>query len=370
MAKSKATNILTEDSRAPQREKSWKSPKGASLCALSWATKPPIPMERSITRLPGRPGSLSETSLFPSGKDGAERTSATEGGKERRTSTVFIGETLSRVGDPFSPEQQNIENLGVFQRELPKNVYAAVILVYLNGETASEGFVRVIRSVSVPLVLCTVAQVTLAAYLRAGVLEVQGDLAPDCTETTWWLRCVALFAFVGLCVQHMIMTLQMHQWLELFPRSSSHAQLQLQKFISKDASTRHVVHRPVTGITVCERVAFYTFVLCPLLLSTCFTLWAGSGAVLRSGSDFDLVLNNVAAIFVLDLDDYAYLLLLPQTIRNATEGLPPLNRGVEEGGMCWAMMRSFGINFYSWIVLAVILAIEWPTFYAWCGSLE
>ena len=33
-------------------------------------------------------------------------------------------------------------------------------------------------------------------------------------------------------------------------------------------------------------------------------------------------LNSVAAVFVVELDNYAYLLLLPPTIRNKTEGLP------------------------------------------------
>lgn len=141
--------------------------------------------------------------------------------------------------------------------------------------------------------------------------------------------------------------------------------LRLQKYESNH-KMRHAVHRPVTGITPVARFAIYALVLLPFFAATCFNLWAGAGAVLRSGNDFDLVLNNVAAIFVLDLDDYAYALLLPQTIRNATEGLPPLNRADKEGA--WrANFRAFTINFYSWLLTIVILAIDVPVYYAWCG---
>ena len=45
------------------------------------------------------------------------------------------------------------------------------------------------------------------------------------------------------------------------------------------------------------------FLVAPLLLV------AGSGAVLRSGNNFDLVLNTLAGIFILEVDEYACALL-------------------------------------------------------------
>ena len=45
------------------------------------------------------------------------------------------------------------------------------------------------------------------------------------------------------------------------------------------------------------------FLVAPLLLV------AGSGAVLRSGNNFDLVLNTLAGIFILEVDEYACSLL-------------------------------------------------------------
>lgn len=129
------------------------------------------------------------------------------------------GEQLVKVDLPFSPERNNFVRVGVYQRELPRNVYAAVILVYLNSESTSAGLCRVLQQAIVPLVLTITAQVTLASYLRLGVLGVQGDLAPDCAATTWWLKAVALFAFVGLAVQHIMQIVQMHQWLDMFKSS-------------------------------------------------------------------------------------------------------------------------------------------------------
>ena len=83
---------------------------------------------------------------------------------------------------------------------MPPTVFSAVILEYLCEPTAFGGFCEMLRSAFLPLVLSVVAQFVFAAYLRLGVLEVQGDLAEDCTYTSFPLRCIAMFAFVGYIV--------------------------------------------------------------------------------------------------------------------------------------------------------------------------
>ena len=72
-------------------------------------------------------------------------------------------------------------------------------------------------------------------------------------------------------------------------------------------------------------------------------LFGGSGAVLRSGNDFDLVLNSVAAIFVLDIDDHAYALLVPTSSRMLVSRLPSLT--IDPGGGGGALLRAFGLDF-------------------------
>ena len=77
--------------------------------------------------------------------------------------------------------------------------------------------------------------------------------------------------------------------------------------------------RPLTGITKWERAAFYLCVLLPKLGIAAAVAEAGAGAVLRSGNNFDLVLNALAATFIIEFDEWAYGMLIPSALRNLCE---------------------------------------------------
>ena len=79
----------------------------------------------------------------------------------------------------------------------------------------------------------------------------------------------------------------------------------------------------MTGITPFARGVFYVFVLAPKALLALWLGLAGSGLVLRSESNYDLVLNAVAAGFVLDLDEVAHRVFLPRMKKNMAK-CPPL----------------------------------------------
>ena len=40
-------------------------------------------------------------------------------------------ETIVEIGAPFNPEARNVELFGIYQRNMPRTVYSAVILDYL-----------------------------------------------------------------------------------------------------------------------------------------------------------------------------------------------------------------------------------------------
>ena len=56
-------------------------------------------------------------------------------------------------------------------------------------------------------------------------------------------------------------------------------------------------------------------------------LLAGAGAGLRSADDFGLVLNAVAATFILQIDDAIYLLLVPDASRKMAAAMPAGDAG-------------------------------------------
>ena len=166
-----------------------------------------------------------------------------------------------------------------------------------------------------------------------------------------------------MALRHAIDVLNMHLWLNMFHTSNKHEGLMLQKYRDKLQNTHH---RPTTGITRGARAFFYLFALLPELVTTVFVLVAGSGAVLRSANRFDLVLNSVAAVFVLELDNAFYLLLIPQSARNGTEGIPPLNKAGGEGGGCKGGLRQWGIVFWPWLVFATVVVLDVPLYQGWC----
>ena len=58
---------------------------------------------------------------------------------------------------------------------------------------------------------------------------------------------------------------------------------------------------------------------------------------------------------MLELDDIAYALFLSRTAKNITEGMPPLNEGMEEGGKVKECGRFCGFAFLLWLVLGAVI---------------
>ena len=136
-----------------------------------------------------------------------------------------------------------------------------------------------------------------------------------------------------------------------------------------DRSVGHLVVRPAKGSTLTnlERTLMYVLVIIPCLLATLFVGWCGSGALLRASNDVDLVLNSVAATFVVDLDSYAYLLLIPPTIRNKSDNIPPLNLAKGEGKRFG--LRKHVIKYYSWYMSLVIIFFSIVVYHVWCSPM-
>ena len=328
--------------------------------------------------------------------DGGDGGNGGDGGDESKVSVVQVdsskvligGAELCPVGEPFNPAELKQENgeAGNFQRVLPQSIYSAFLLTWLNSDTFSGAIGQSLLFTLLPLVATVGAQIILAYYLLLAVKDVDGDLAPDCAGTPFLLQAVALTAFVALIVQEATQVLDMHLWLHMFKSADVHELMKLQKYKEKievptswstkdmtlqadgevtfdKMKTLEVIsHRPTTGLTRCERAVMYLLVLLPNLAITGLVMAAGSGAVLRSSNRFDLVLNTVAAIFVIELDDIFYFLLLPHSTRAYLEDTPPLSRTAGGTGACQAMV----VTLWPWVLTGLIVLLDWPLYQAWC----
>ena len=120
---------------------------------------------------------------------------------------------------------------------LPESVYGAVIVGHLIIDWYEEPdhekmsfFSELLKGMGnrfkhlsaflffdLPLILTwlvtVIVQFSLAFCLHESVVHVHGDLAADCTSTNWWLKVVALGAFVALVLDAVTTTYDMHLWL-------------------------------------------------------------------------------------------------------------------------------------------------------------
>jgi energy-converting hydrogenase Eha subunit G len=273
------------------------------------------------------------------------------------------------------PAIKNLKEGGRFQRQMPESIYSAVIIGWLTLNSAAFQPApqwRRLAHVFYGALLAALAgsivlQLGFAFYLyRAVHGDADGDerALSDCTASSFTLRTLALSAYVGLVVNDLFQTYEMHRWLRLFPTASTMAEYLLLDQQSFKYYIPHPRPRPgmseeqrwvameetrivtLSGFTRAERLAFYALSLAPKLLTTLAVLVAGSGAVLRSADDFDVVLNATAATFILELDDAMYALLVPEQLKRVCGQVPPISasRFYEKSYACGAdgVLRRMG----------------------------
>ena len=102
---------------------------------------------------------------------------------------------------------------------------------------------------------------------------------------------------------------------------------------------KHVrVVQPTSDVSLLCRSAIIMAVIVPKAAMAVFVRIAGSSAILRAGNEFDLVLNSVAAVFLLEIDDVAYKVFVPTAIQKKAGSAPVFGfsaKQMEESKLRW-----------------------------------
>lgn len=279
---------------------------------------------------------------------------------------------------------------------LPQNVFSSCIVLWLASGTSLTSLKQLspcngcmvgfgnrfvtaaFYSVLALLTACGV-QTILAYYLFQSVRRADGDLGSDCSGTSFTLRCVALAVFVLVTLQNFLEVHEMHLWLSLLPTAKSHEVFKVQE-VAELIKPTHLAQPgrdgtltgtrlflAASGVTVTARCVFYALLLIPSTLITSAILVAGSGAVLCSDNDFDIILNSVAAVFVLDLDDIIYKLLTPKMLQ-AVGRVPPLITPIlKSATLARAKFRLFLVGSHTFCILFFEVLLSLPLYYGWCS---
>ena len=227
----------------------------------------------------------------------------------------------------FYPSTDHDRENGQIDRELGESLYGAFILIWLNKSSDSNWhtlWFAVKTGLPVALLASHYAQLTFSYYLIHTVRQSHGSLDNTSGDPlsdycsgydnagSAILKMLGVISFLSLCLGDLQETYDMHLWLSMFKTSKTHEKLEVHRWV--DTSNKIVkdtkIYLPLTGITCFARFIFYTLVVIPKVVVAVCVATAGSGLVLRSDSDYDLVLNAVAAGFVLELDEVVYRVYL------------------------------------------------------------
>ena len=227
----------------------------------------------------------------------------------------------------FYPSTDHDRDHGQIDRQLGESLYSAFILIWLNKSGTSDcntlAF-AVKTGLPVALLASHYAQLAFSYYLINTVRQSHGSLDNTSGDPlsdycsgydnagSAILKMLGVISFLSLCLGDLQETYDMHLWLSMFKTSKTHEKLEVHRWV--DTSNKIVkdtkIYLPLTGITCFARFIFYTLVVIPKVVVAVCVAMAGSGLVLRSDSDYDLVLNAVAAGFVLELDEVVYRVYL------------------------------------------------------------
>jgi hypothetical protein len=189
-----------------------------------------------------------------------------------------------------------------------------------------------------------------------------------CPATHSLLRLAGVVTLTAYCLAEMYETASMFWWLVLLPTTETTEVLQL-------------LHDPESGEPVgyasgvskwYKRTATLCVVL-PKLAIGAALWWYGSTYVARSADDDELILNTVAVLFVLEIDDQLAKVAIPQRFAQLLAQLPPIalsdpTDGEADGfaAYCVVMKQFFG----QWLNFGVIAGMTAAVLLTACAKAD
>ena len=189
------------------------------------------------------------------------------------------------------------------------------------------------------------------------------------------MRMISSYIFVAIVFKDLLETYDMYLWMRMFPIIEEHEEFKMQQFLDKsmdDIYEGTLIHRPISGMTKSTFSVFSVCILMPKALLAVLVLVSGSGLVLRSVSNYDLILNALAATFIMDLDEHAYSILVPNSWKSWCITPPFGLTGTEMEGDVGAKQclsgpaMSTSSIFGFWLTSGAIIVLTSVVWASWC----
>lgn len=141
----------------------------------------------------------------------------------------------------------------------------------------------------------------------------------ECNQTHPVLRAAGVFVLTSHCVSDMLQTFDMGVWTYRMRTTKITEILQLTWKVNEDKPFGYA-----SGISRMYKVAVGILVLLPKAFIGITLWWYGAGFIANSPDDVELILNTVAVLFVLEVDDQLFIVTVPTILARRIELLPGL----------------------------------------------
>jgi hypothetical protein len=202
------------------------------------------------------------------------------------------------------------------------------------------------------------------------LLSVDSEMVCDEETVPRPLLVIAILTFSIYVVADLKEAFVMRSWLSQIPSGPKTEPLKLQKLKAHGSDltgvvwARYFVVRTVSSLAPCTRVLFYLLVVLPKAAISIAMQYTGNRFLMQAETIEDLVLNAVAIVFILDIDNIIYKTFIIDALKLTTGGVPPLvKNSCTEVGKCGYLLR-FPYTFYvfGWIISSVVVS-----FHVACG---
>eukprot|EP00931_Biecheleriopsis_adriatica_P028475 TRINITY_DN16966_c0_g1_i1.p1 TRINITY_DN16966_c0_g1~~TRINITY_DN16966_c0_g1_i1.p1 ORF type:complete len:302 (+),score=46.42 TRINITY_DN16966_c0_g1_i1:41-946(+) len=238
---------------------------------------------------------------------------------------------------------------GIAPLRLPSTIYGAAISTLLLLPEDFSWLQCVL--IAVPMWMGAILTMSIQVYI---CFHIVGLIDPDqvchSEDADSILRIMGLLLFEALMLNCAKELLDIHRWLSRVPSAPRHRMMRMQRFkdiVHQEADRKFgtdtmVANKVVTGITPWERLFAYTLVISKLLVLGLLSHY-GAGFVLKSLDNETIIMNSVALVFIIEVEEYIFTLVQNRTIAAYLDNMPEVGLCDREVSAiafddCWPLM--------------------------------
>lgn len=250
---------------------------------------------------------------------------------------------------------------GAVEADLPHNLYTALMIIPLCQSLGENKYQNLLiwAQLSFMQMISMWVTVSILYYIKHIYEETEADVGvcgDYATETSIRVSCVGIY--VIYCVSDLTETVKMFMFTLYFKSSDTFEALRYRVAVIEGSEEKEFA----TGMPMWYKMYIFCTVLVPKFSIATFLLVYGTGFVVTTDDNADVILNALALGFVIELDEMGYA-LLPSQMQECVEDLPsvPLAKG-----RMTKLNKEFGI----FVKVFFILGLVAFTYLTFCPNLD